>query len=87
MKWKIEIRKNAKKDLKKIDKKHSKRILDFLENRLSKLDNPRSIGKPLQGNLSDYWRYRIGDFRIIANIQDKKLIILVVRIGDRKNIY
>jgi mRNA interferase RelE/StbE len=71
-----------------MDVQHQKRILKFLRDRLAKLDNPRSIGKALQGSrLGEFWSYRVGDLRIICKIQDDRLIVLVVRIGHRRDIY
>jgi addiction module toxin, relE/stbE family len=69
---------------KKLDKFTQKKIKSYLEN-IS--DNPRSRGKMLQANRSGQWRYRIGDYRVIVNIQDEKLIILALEIGHRREIY
>jgi mRNA interferase RelE/StbE len=56
--------------------------------RVANLDNPRSIGEALAGSTwGDYWKYRVGDYRIIADIQDKKLLVQVVRLGNRREIY
>lgn len=88
MAWLIEFDDSAKKDLAKIDKPIARRITDFLRNRVAPLDNPRSIGHALTGSeLGEFWRYRVGDYRIICEIQDKVLKILVVRIGNRREIY
>nr|CRY97821.1 hypothetical protein [uncultured prokaryote] len=76
----------AKKDLKKFDKPVRKRIIRYLEE-VSKLKNPRSRGKALIGNLMGMWRYRVGDYRILCKIKDGELIILVLEVGHRKNIY
>jgi len=86
--WTINYSHKSFKQLKKLDKQNAKRILDFLDFKIAKLDNPRSLGKPLKGDeLGEFWRYRIGDFRIIVNIQDKELIITTIKIGHRRNIY
>lgn len=87
MTWKIEFSETAFKQLKKIDKNAAKRIISFLTEKISEADNPRSIGKALSGHLGDFWRYRVGDYRIICDIQDKNIIILVLQIGNRKEIY
>lgn len=87
MGYNIEVLPEAEKTLRKLDKPKRERILKFLSEYLSKLENPRSIGEPLKGKLGEYWKYRRGDFRIICKIEDDKLLILVVRIGDRKEIY
>ena len=88
MNWRIEFNKQAAKEFKKLDRLIANRILDFLTNRLSKLNDPRLIGEALKGSiLGEFWKYRVGDFRIICEIQDKKLLIIILRIGDRKYIY
>lgn len=75
----IEYAKSARDQLKKLDKPAARRIVDYMEQRIAPLENPRSVGKALQGPLGELWRYRVGDFRIICAIQDKKLTILVFR--------
>lgn len=88
MKWHIEFDKPAVKEFKKLDKSIGNRVLEFLTNRVSKLENPRSIGEALKGSkLGEFWKYRVGEYRIICEIQDKKLLIVVLRIGDRKHVY
>jgi mRNA interferase RelE/StbE len=86
--WSIEFEKAAESELKKLDKQIARRIVKFLRERVAVLENPRSIGEALTGStLGDYWKYRVGDYRIIADIQDKKLIVQVVRLGNRREIY
>ena len=88
MAWRIEFDDKAKKDLAALDKAVAKRITTFLRERVSRLDDPRSIGEALKGSrLGAFWKYRVGDWRIIAHIEDRALRILVVRIGDRKAVY
>ena len=87
MSWKIEFVAAAAKELNAIGATQASRIVKFLSTRLSKLDDPRSIGEALRGRLGQLWKYRIGDYRIIADIQDKKVLILVVRIGHRREAY
>ena len=88
MAWLIKIDAGAKKDLAKLDKPVAKRVTSFLKERLQKLADPRSIGDALKGKkFGELWKYRVGDFRIIARIEDKQVLILVVRIGHRKNVY
>jgi mRNA interferase RelE/StbE len=70
-----------------LDKPEAQRIMHFLRERLEPIDNPRSLGKALSGRLGTFWRYRIGDYRIICDIKDQELIILVIRIGNRKDVY
>jgi mRNA interferase RelE/StbE len=86
--WSIEFEKAAESELKKLDKQIARRIVKFLRERMAVLENPRSIGEALRGSeLGDYWKYRVGDYRIIADIQDKKLIVQVVRLGNRREVY
>ena len=88
MAWKIEFDRAAERELDKIDVQMARRILTFLHSRVAQLDDPRSIGEALKGSkLGTFWKYRVGDFRIIASIEDNALRILVVRIGNRKEVY
>lgn len=88
MAWQIEFDDASKKDLAKLDKQIAKRITEFLRDRVAVLDDPRSIGDALKGSkLGSFWKYRMGDYRIIASIEDGALRILVVRIGNRKEVY
>ena len=85
--WKIEFEREAEKDLKHIDKQQVKRILKYLYERIASPDDPRRFGEPLQYNLAGLWKYRIGNYRLIAEIQDNVMTVLVVRVGHRKEIY
>ena len=87
MSFRVELTDSAKKQLKKLDKYTQKIILLWLDKNLSGSDNPRVHGKPLSANRTGQWRYRIGDYRIIAKIEDDRLIILVIAIGHRRDIY
>lgn len=88
MAWKIELSSSAEKSLAKLDPQITRRILVFLRDRVAPLNDPRSIGEALKGStLGEYWKYRVGDYRIIAHIEDKALQVLVVRIGNRKDVY
>jgi mRNA interferase RelE/StbE len=87
MKYRVEILPDAEKTLTKLDKPIRKRIIKFLSEYLPNLENPRSIGEPLKGNFTEFWRYRRGDFRIICKIEGEHLLILVIRIGNRKDVY
>jgi mRNA interferase RelE/StbE len=85
MAWKVELSATAERELSKLD---SKRILKFLQQRIAKLDDPRSLGKALQGSrLGEFWKYRLGDYRLICKIEDQHLLVLVLRVGHRKEIY
>jgi mRNA interferase RelE/StbE len=85
--WTIEFTKSASKQLKKLDKQNQKRIIKFLKDRLSSSNDPRLLGKPLHGKLSDAWSYRVGDYRLISQLFDDKMIISVLLIGHRSEIY
>ena len=87
MTWKVKVSNVAEKQLLKLDKPIQKRILDYLYDRLDGCKNPRHFGEPLKGDKSGFWRYRIGNFRIICEILDEKLIVLVLAIGHRREIY
>lgn len=88
MTWIIDLDPNAEKELEKLDKQQAKRILQFLFDRVAPLENPRIIGEALKGSRFDsLWKYRVGDYRIISSIEDDTSRIIVVKIGDRKEIY
>ena len=88
MAWQIEFDESAKKELAKLDRQVARRLIDFLRNRVLNLRDPRSIGQALRGStLGEFWKYRVGDFRIIASIQDDRMIVLVLRVGNRGDIY
>jgi len=88
MAWSIEIEKAVNRELAALDPQHAKRILTFLFSRVATLDDPRSIGEALKGStLGAFWKYRVGDFRVIASIEDQNVKILVVRIGNRREVY
>lgn len=88
MAWRIELSVQVDRDLGKLDRPHRKRILKFLHERVAPLDNPRSIGQALQGSkLGEFWKYRVGDYRLICKIEDHRLLILVLRVGHRREIY
>jgi len=85
--WTIEYAESAKKQLRKLDKASARRIADFMDERIAPSDDPRGIGKALKGDLGDLWRYRVGDFRVFCAIQDKVLTVLVLQIGNRREVY
>jgi mRNA interferase RelE/StbE len=86
--WQIEIDAAAQKDLAKLDRQIAQRILSFLRNRLALLESPRTIGEALQGSrFGELWKYRVGNYRVICEIQDDKLVILAVSIGHRREVY
>ena len=85
--WVVEFSDDAIRELKKLNKQLQQRITTFLVERVQNSDNPRATGKALQGKLASYWRYRVGDYRLICHIKDGELIVLIIEIGHRKDIY
>ncbi|VTR69305.1 conserved hypothetical protein [Desulfosarcina cetonica] len=87
MAWRIEFTPEAEKQLTKIDRPSAKRIVQYLRERIASSENPRSLGKALRGVLSQFWRYRVGDYRIVCRIEDDRLLVLVVRMAHRREVY
>ena len=87
MAWTIEYTDTAKGQLRKLDKQTARRIIDFIDERIAGQENPRNTGKALTGPLGGLWRYRLGDCRVICDIQDGALRVLVVQVGNRREIY
>ena len=88
MAYSVELSAEVARELGKLDRQQAKRILKFLHERVAKLEDPRSIGKALHGSrLGEFWKYRVGDYRLICKIEDDRLIVLVLRVGHRKEIY
>jgi mRNA interferase RelE/StbE len=88
MAYNVELSESADRELGKLDAQQAKRILKFLHERVARLDDPRSIGEALHGSrLGEFWKYRVGDYRLICKIKDDRLVVLVLRVGHRKEIY
>ncbi len=87
MKFRVEYTQTAFKQLKKLDKKIAALIIAYIEERLVDCENPRLFGKALRGDLNDTWRYRVGDYRLLAIIQDATVVITIVEVGHRREIY
>lgn len=86
--WKIEFTPESAKRLSRLGKEAEKRILKFMRERVSKLEDPRSMGEPLKGSrFAGLWRYRAGNYPISCEIQDRKILILVVLVGHRREVY
>ncbi|NOZ32876.1 MAG: type II toxin-antitoxin system RelE/ParE family toxin [Alphaproteobacteria bacterium] len=85
--WTVRVDRKAFKDLARLGTVDQRRVQSFIDNRLSQIDNPRQLGSPLVGHLAGLWRYRVGDIRIVARIEDEKLIILVIAAGNRSTIH
>lgn len=86
MAWRIEIDKDVQRSMKKLDRNIAKRIIAKLRE-VSQLEDPRSTGKALVGNLAGLWRYRVGDYRIVCDIEDEVLLILVIDVAHRSKVY
>jgi mRNA interferase RelE/StbE len=88
MACRVELDRAAVRDLDQLDPQAARRILAFLHGRVAAIDDPRSIGEALKGStLGEFWKYRVGDYRIISSIEDEVLRILVVKIGNRREVY
>ncbi len=88
MPWTVEFDAAAAKELRKLDPAVARRIVAFLRERLSPLADPRSIGEALHGDeLGEFWKYRLGDYRIVARIVDRRVVVIVIRIGHRRDVY
>jgi mRNA interferase RelE/StbE len=85
--WTVEISRTAERQIKKLDGPDQKAVVRFLRERLKSTDNPRQWGKPLRGDRRGLWRYRVGDFRLICDIRDERITVLVLEIAHRKDVY
>jgi mRNA interferase RelE/StbE len=86
--WIIKYTESSSKQLKKLDKQTALRVLDFMDERVAALTDPRILGKNLKGpKMGEYWRYRVGDIRVICNISDGQMTVLVIEIGNRREVY
>ena len=85
--WKIEIKRTAEKQIQKLDRKAQELIIRFLGERVRPADDPRQWGKPLHGDKQGLWRYRVGDYRLICDIQDEQITVLVLAVGHRKDVH
>ena len=87
MAWRIEFDPAARRELEKLDKSVSARILKFLHVRVANLDDPRKIGERLKGPLREFWKYRVGDYRLICSLKDDRLVVIVLHVGHRREVY
>lgn len=87
MAWTVEVSDFAEKQIRKLDRQVQKRLIDWLDDRITGCKNPRHFGEPLRGEMTGLWRYRVGDFRIICEIQDDKLVVIVLAVGHRREVY
>ena len=87
MAWTIEYTDAARTQLRRLDKSAARRIVNYMDERIAPLEDARSQGKALRGPLGEFWRYRVGEYRVICDLHDEKLRVLVVRVGNRKDVY
>lgn len=87
MAWKIEYDEAALADLKKLDRQIQREILDYMEKRIAKAEDPRVFGKPLRHSKFGLWRYRLRDYRIICQLRETQFVVLVVAVGHRSKVY
>ena len=88
MAWRVELSDSAARQLRKLDPQIAKRLLTFLRDRVAGLEDPRSIGEALRGkDFGDFWKYRVGDWRIIADLDDGVMLVTVIRLGNRREVY
>lgn len=87
MTWTVEFDDAAAKELRKLDRQAQQEILRYLRERIATDEDPRRFGKPLSRDMAGLWRYRVRNYRMICQIEDDKLIVLVLRVGHRKGIY
>ena len=87
MAWTVEVIDFAEKQLRKLDKPIQKRLIDWLDERINGCKNPRHFGEPLRGGMSGLWRYRVGNYRIICEIQDEQLVVIALAVGHRREVY
>ena len=87
MAWSVEISDHAERQLRKLDAQVRRRILDWLDERIEHCKNPRHFGEALKGGRAGLWRYRVGDYRIICQILDRRLVVLALAVGHRREVY
>jgi mRNA interferase RelE/StbE len=85
--WSVEFDDAAAKELRKLNRQAQQEILRYLRERITTDEDPRRFGKPLSRDLAGLWRYRVGNYRLVCDIEDEKVVVLVVRVGHRKDVY
>lgn len=85
--WSVEFDDRARRELRKLDVQVQQAILSYLRERIAVAEDPRRFGKPLRRNLAGLWRYRVGDYRLICRIEDERVVVLVLQIGHRREVY
>ena len=87
MSWDYKFTEKSFKQLKKLGQEPSRRIVKFLKTRILPVKNPRQFGKPLKGDLGEFWRYRVDDYRLLCRFENDQLIVIVVEVGHRRDVY
>jgi mRNA interferase RelE/StbE len=85
--WKVEWDDRARKELRKLDSPIQKEILNYLRVRIAESNSPRLFGQSLTGNKAGLWRYRVGNYRLICRLEDHALVVFVIGVGHRKEVY
>jgi len=85
--WTIDYSDTALKKLRKLDRKTARAIVDYMDERIVSSENPRDFGKALSGSLKGRWRFRVGDYRVVCSIRDEQLVVLVIDLGHRREVY
>jgi len=85
--WTVEFDSEAADDIRRLDRPVQRRILNYLRERIAAADDPQKFGAPLRRELAGFWKYRVGDYRLICRLEEEKLVVLVVRVGHRRNVY
>ena len=85
--WRVEFMAEAARDLRRLGAEAERLILRYLRQRIATAEDPRRFGRPLTGDLKGFWRYRVGDYRMIASIEDDRFVVLVVTVGHRREVY
>lgn len=85
--WRVEFDRAAARDLRKLGAEAERRVLSYLRTRIAGSGDPRRLGQPLTGDRQGFWRYRVGDYRIVAAIEDNRFVVLVVTVGHRREVY
>jgi len=85
--WQVEFDPRAEKEIASLDKQSQREVIRYLRDRITTDDDPRRFGKALRGGLNGLWRYRVGDYRLVCQLRDHAFIVLVIRVGHRKEVY
>ena len=87
MGWRVEFDRRAKRELDELDRSAQDRIVRFLRERIAVSEDPRRLGEALRGEKAAFWKYRVGDYRLVRDIQDARVVVLVLAVGHRREVY